>query len=77
MLGVAVPYPEFFFFGHNMYRNQDFNKSIGECTVKRTDQQNLWLYLVAFRCQTTEQSCKKFRYEERTVIKLIKVKQNW
>ena len=41
-----------------MYRHRDFNESIGERTVKQTDRQKLWLYLAAFRCQTTKQSYK-------------------
>ena len=35
-----------------------FNESIRERTVRQTDQQKLWLYLAAFRCQTTKQSYK-------------------
>ena len=58
-----------------MYRDRDFNESIGERTVKQTDRQKLWLYLAAFRCQTTKQSYKIIRYEEWTVIKLI-IKKN-
>ena len=56
MLEVAVPYPELFWGYRYMYWDQDFNKSIGEHTVRQTDRQKLWLYLVAFRCQTTKQS---------------------
>ena len=58
MLQVAVLYPEFF--GHTGYvrRDQDFNKSIGECTVRQTERQKLWLYLATFRCQATNQSYK-------------------
>ena len=37
MLGVAVPYPEFFWTYWYMYRDQDFNKSIGDRTVRQTD----------------------------------------
>ena len=39
----------------------DFNESIGERTVRQTDRQKLWLYLAAFRCQTTKQSYKIIR----------------
>ena len=56
MLDIAVLYPEFFWYTRYMYRNQDFNKSIGECTVRQTDRQTLWLYLAAFQYQTTKQS---------------------
>ena len=48
MLGVAVPYPEFFLTYWYMYRDQDFNKSIGEHIFRQTDGQKLWLYLAAF-----------------------------
>ena len=41
-----------------MYWDQDFNKIIGECTVKQADQQKLWLYLAAFWWQKTKQSYK-------------------
>ena len=41
--------------------DQYFNESIGECTVMQTDQQKLWLYLAAFRYQTTKQSRKTIR----------------
>ena len=41
-----------------MYQDQDFNESIGERTVRQTDQQKLCLYLAAFQCQTTKQSYK-------------------
>ena len=61
MLGVAVPYPEFLWTYWYMYRDQDFNKSIGERTVRQTDRQKLWLYLAAFLCQTTKQSYKIIR----------------
>ena len=37
-----------------MYLDRDFNKSIGERFVRQADQQKLWLYLVAFRSQTTK-----------------------
>ena len=56
-----------------MYRDLDFNESIGERTAWQTDRQKLWLYLAAFRCQATKQSYKTIRKEEWAVIKLIKV----
>ena len=56
-----------------MYWDRDFNRSIGERTVRWTDRQQLWLYLAAFQCQTTKQSYKIIRREEWAVIKLIKV----
>ena len=49
-----------------------YQESVGECTVKQTDQQMLWFYLATFQCQTTKQYN---RSEEWTVIKLIKVKK--
>ena len=55
---MTVPYSEFFWTHQYMYRDQDFNESIGEHTIRQTNQQNLWLYLTAFRCRTTEQSYK-------------------
>ena len=70
---ITVPYPEFFWAYRYMYRDRDFNESIGEHTVKQTDRQKLWLYLATFRCQRTKQSYKIIRQEEWTVIKLIKV----
>ena len=45
----AVSYPEFFWAYWYMYRERDFNESIGEHTVRETDRQKLWLYLAAFR----------------------------
>ena len=48
MLGVAVPHPEFFWAYWYMYRDWDFNKSIGEHIFRQTNPQQLWLYLVAF-----------------------------
>ena len=48
MLEVPVSYPFFFWAYQYMYWHQDFNKSIGECTVRQADQQNLWLFLTAF-----------------------------
>ena len=48
MFGVVVLYPEFFWACRYMYRERDFNKSIGEPTVRQTDRQKLWLYLAAF-----------------------------
>ena len=51
MLGVAVPYPEFFGAYWYIYRDRDFNKSIGEHTVRHADRPKLWLYLAAFCCQ--------------------------
>ena len=48
MLEVPVSYPVFFWACQYMEWDQDFNKSIGECTVRQTDQQNLWLFLAAF-----------------------------
>ena len=47
-MNTTVPYPEFFWAYRYMYWDRDFNESIGECTVKQTDQQKLWLYLTAF-----------------------------
>ena len=44
-----------------MYRGRDFKESIGECTVRQTDQQKLCLYLATFRCQRTKQSYKIIR----------------
>ena len=35
----AVLYPEFFWAYQYMYQDQDFNESIGECTVRQTDRQ--------------------------------------
>ena len=64
MLGVAVPYTEHFWAYRYMYRNQDFNKNIGDCTVGNRDRQILWIYLAAFRCQTTKQSYKIIRCEQ-------------
>ena len=60
-----------------MYRDQDFNNSIGDHTARKTDRKKLWFYIAAFRCQKTKQSYKKISSEEWTVMKLIKVKQNW
>ena len=48
MLEVAVAHPEFFWAYWYMYQSQDFNKSIGEHTVRQTDRQKLWLYLAPF-----------------------------
>ena len=48
MLGVVVPYPEFFWAYCYMYRERDVNKSIGEPNVRQMDRQNLWFYLAAF-----------------------------
>ena len=55
---VAVLCPEFF--GHTGYVRwyQDFNKSIGQCTVRQTEPQRLRLYLATFRCQAADQSSK-------------------
>ena len=58
---IPVPYPEFFWAYRYMYRDRDFNESIGEQTIRQTDQQKLWLYLAAFRYQTTQQSYKIIR----------------
>ena len=58
-----------------MYRDQDFSKIIGERTGRNTDCKELWLYLVAFLCQTTNQIYNLIRYKEWIVIKLIKVKK--
>ena len=40
----------FYFFGYSgyMYQDHNFNKSIGERTVRQADQQKLWLCLAAF-----------------------------
>ena len=40
----------FFWAYRYMYRDWNFNESIGERTVRQTDQQKLQLYLAAFRC---------------------------
>ena len=61
VLGVTVPYLEIFWAYRYMYWDQDFNKSIGERTVRQTDQRQLWLYLAASQCQTTKQSYKIIR----------------
>ena len=55
---VAVLRPEFF--GHTGYVRwyQDFNKSIGQCTVRQTERQRLRLYLATFRCQAADQALK-------------------
>ena len=37
-----------------MYWERDFNKTIGERTVRQTDQQKLWLYLATFQCQAKQ-----------------------
>ena len=58
---LSVLYPEFFWAYCYMYCYWDFNESIGECTVRQTHQQKLWLYLVAFWCQTTKHSYKIIR----------------
>ena len=58
-----------------MYRDQDFSKIIGERTGRKTDCKELWLYLAAFLCQTTNQIYNLIRYKEWIVIKLIKVKK--
>ena len=39
---------EFFWAYWYMYRDQDFHKSIGECTIRQKDRQKLKLYLAAF-----------------------------
>ena len=59
MLEVAVLYPEFFWAYPDMYRDKGFNKSIGECTVKQTNQQKSWLYLAVFRYQITKQEIQR------------------
>ena len=68
--------PRVFWACQYVYRDKNFNKSIGKSTIRQTDQQKLWLYLATFQCQTTKLSYKIIRYEEWTVIKLIKVKKN-
>ena len=40
--------PRVFWAHWYMYRDGDFNKSIGEHTVSQADRQKLWLYLAAF-----------------------------
>ena len=52
MLGIAVPYPEFLWAYWYMYRDWEFNKSIGEHIFRQTNRQKLWLYLGAFWSQT-------------------------
>ena len=52
----AVLQPAFFWAYRYMCRGWDFNGSIGECTIRQTDQQKFWLYLAAFWSQTTKQS---------------------
>ena len=42
-----------------MYRDKGFNKSIGECTIRQRNQQKSWLYLAAFRYQTTKQEIQR------------------
>ena len=56
MLEVTVSNPEFFWAYQVHVLNQDFNKSIGEHTIRETDRRKLWLYLAALRCQTSKQS---------------------
>ena len=68
--------PRVFWACQYVYRDKNFNKSIGKSTIRQTDQQKLWLYWATFQCQTTKLSYKIIRYEEWTVIKLIKVKKN-
>ena len=53
--------PRVFWAYQYMYWDRDFNKSIGEHTVRQTDQQKLWLYLAGFQCQTTKHSHKIIR----------------
>ena len=38
-LGVAVPYPEFFWVYWYLYPDQYFSKSIAEHTIRKTDRQ--------------------------------------
>ena len=59
-INILVPYESFWTYRY-MYRHRDFKESIGERTVRQTDQQKLWPYLAAFRCQTTKQSYKIIR----------------
>ena len=47
MLEVEVPYPELFWGYRYMYWDQDFNKSIGEHTVRQTDRQKV---MALFSC---------------------------
>ena len=76
MTYTASTIPRFFLAYRYMYRDRDFNESIGELAVTQTNQQTLWLYLADFRWQKIKQSYKIIMYEW-TVIKLIKVKKNW
>ena len=41
-----------------MYRDQDFNESIGERTDRQIDWKKSSLYLADFRCQKTKLSYK-------------------
>ena len=61
MFNSKALYPDFFGAYRSMYWDQYLSESIGECTVGQTDQQKLWLYLAAFRYQTTKQSYKTIR----------------
>ena len=56
MLEEPVAYPEFFWAYRVHVQEPGFNKSFGDRTARQTDHQKLWLYLAAFRCQTTKQS---------------------
>ena len=48
-----VLYPEFLWHTRTCTGTGTLNESIGERTVRQRDRQMLWLYLAAFRCQTT------------------------
>ena len=71
MLEVVVLYPEFFWAYRDMYRDKDFNKNIGECTVRQTNQQKSWLYLAVFRCQTTKQEIQRLILIQQNEIRLV------
>ena len=52
-----------------MYWDRDFNESTGERTIRQTDQQKLWLFLAAFRSQTTKYSL----FKKNKFLKLKKI----
>ena len=68
LMGLSVPHPKLFWPYQYMYWRRDFKKSIGEHTIRQTDWQKFWLYLAAFRCQTTKQSYKIIRYKKNGLL---------
>ena len=72
---LSVAYAEFFWEYWYMYQDRNFNKSIEEQTFSQSDRLRLWLYLAAFRYQTTRQGYEITRQEGWTFIKLIKVEK--